>query len=204
MQLPPVLAAEAATLAERYGPTAFITAAIPDGLFDPVGMTDRVGEVCMVVRRPSGRLLTFRKTTYPPGVMRLLTGGIKPGEAIATALRRELAEETGLEVAIRQMLAVIGYRAPGDGPEGHSFYSFAFLLDELGGELASHDPDEQLEAFGEAWPHELLDLAALLERLEERVDRAIGGSWRSWGIFRAVVHRVVAAQLGVAGAVESA
>jgi NAD+ diphosphatase len=196
VRLPDALAGEVAALVDRLGPTAFVAAPIPDGLFEPVSLRDRIGEVCMVVRRPSGRLITFRKEFYPPGVMRLLTGGVKPGEAIEAALLREVAEETGLDVAVRQLLAVIGYSAPGDGPDGFSFFSFAFLLDELGGELASHDPDERLEAFGEAWPHELPALAAFLEQLEAREDRAISGSWRTWGRFRAVVHRVVAAQLG--------
>jgi ADP-ribose pyrophosphatase YjhB (NUDIX family) len=196
MQLPPDLAAEAARLAARLGPAARVEAAIPDGLFDPLTKTDRVGEVCMVIRRPGGRLLTFRKDVYPPGVMRLLTGGIGHGEGVEAALLREVAEETSLDVAVRRLLAVIGYRAPSDPPGGHSFYTFAFLLDELGGVLAPQDPEERVEAFGEAEPAQLYALASFLERLDDRYDREIGGSWRSWGAFRAVVHRVVAEQLG--------
>lgn len=196
MQLPDSLQAETIALAGRYGPTAFVEAAIPDGVFDPLVKTDRVGEVCMVIRRPGGRLLTFRKDVYPQGVMRLLTGGINHGEPVEAALLREVAEETSLDVAVRRLLAVIAYRAPGDPPGPHGFYTFAFLLDELGGVLAPQDPEERVEAYGDAEPAELLGLAANLEGLEERHDRAIGGSWRSWGIFRAVVHRVVAGQLG--------
>lgn len=195
MNLPDTLAAQVAALTARHGPAAMVDAAIADGLFDPVGMDDRFGEVCMVLRRRTGRLLIFRKTFYPAGVMRLLTGGIRHGEAIEAALAREVAEETSLAVEVRRLLAVIAYRAP-ETPPGHdAFYTFAFLLDEVGGELAVQDLEEEVEAFAEADPAELPALAAALEALEERQDRAIGGSWRSWGLFRAVVHRVVAAAL---------
>lgn len=196
LSLTPALQAETAALAERYGPIRYVEAGLPDGAFDPLTKTDRVGEVCMVIRRPDGRLLTFRKDVYPPGVMRLLTGGIAHGESIEAALLREVAEETSLTVAVRRLLAVIGYSAPG-GPAGeHAFYTFAFLLDELGGELVVQDPEERVEAFGTAAPAELSALAAFLERLEDRYDPEIAGRWRSWGRFRAVVHRVVAEQLG--------
>lgn len=191
MHLPDPLAAEVAALHERYGPTTLIEAAIPNGLFDPVRMDDRFGEVCMVIRRPSGRLLTARKTFYPEGAFRLLTGGIRHGEAIEAALAREVAEETSLSVAVRRLLAVIAYTAPETPPGRHAFYSFAFLLDELGGTLAVQDLDEQVAAFGEVEPGGLAAMADALAALEHREDRAIGGSWRNWGTFRAVVHRVV-------------
>jgi ADP-ribose pyrophosphatase YjhB (NUDIX family) len=205
MQLPPGLEAEIAELAAQFGPTAFITAAIPDGVFDPLTRYDRVGEVCMVIRRPSGRLLTFRKDLYPAGVFRLLTGGVNHGEGVQAALLREVAEETSLTVALRRLMAVIGYSAPrmaheAPGEPPFLFYTFAFLLDELSGSLSAQDLDERVEAFRDVEPAELPDLAAYLEGLDDLEDRAIGGSWRSWGVFRAVVHRVVADQLAAEGA----
>jgi 8-oxo-dGTP pyrophosphatase MutT (NUDIX family) len=198
MQLPDHIEAQIADLSGRYGAPARVLADIPDGLFDPVRMDDRIGEVCMVIRRPSGGLLTFRKQIYPAGVMRLLTGGIRPGEPIIDALLREVAEETSLPIAVRRFLAAIGYRTPQTPAQSYAFLTFAFLLDDLGGELLVQDPDEQVEAFGEARPTELRALADALADLDDRVDRAIGGSWQSWGVFRAVVHRVVADTLGAA------
>jgi ADP-ribose pyrophosphatase YjhB (NUDIX family) len=187
--------AQVAELAIRYGQPARVLADIPDGVFDPLTSTDRIGEACMVIRRRSGRLLTFRKDIYPQGVMRLLTGGVRPGERIEDGLLREVAEETSLDVAVRRFLAVIAYRAPQTPPDAHAFLTFAFLLDELGGELAVQDPEERVEAFGEATVAQLYDLAAFLDGLDDRVDREIGGNWRAWGAFRAVSHRVVAEQL---------
>jgi ADP-ribose pyrophosphatase YjhB (NUDIX family) len=195
MQLSDSIEAQVAELAARYGSPARVVADLPDGVFDPLTSLDRMGEVCMVIRRPGGRLLTFRKDFYPRGVMRLLTGGVRPGEPIEAGLLREVAEETSLEVAVRRFLAVIAYRAPSTPPGDVAFITFAFLLDELGGELVVQDPDERVEAFGEAGPEELLRQAALLAGLDDTIDREIGGSWRAWGVFRAAVHRVVAEQL---------
>ncbi|MBX0327350.1 NUDIX hydrolase [Oscillochloris sp. ZM17-4] len=192
LALPAEIADQVVALAARYGGPALVLADIPDGVFDPLTSRDRIGEVCMVIRRRSGRLLTFRKDIYPPGVMRLLTGGVKPGERIEAGLLREVAEETSLDVEVRRFLALIAYRAPQTPPDAYAFLSFAFLLDEIGGELVVQDPEERVEAFGEATVADLYDLASFLEGLDDRQDRAIGGSWRAWGAFRAVSHRVVA------------
>ncbi|MEI7769261.1 MAG: NUDIX hydrolase [Chloroflexales bacterium] len=195
VQLTADLEAQVAELAARYGQPARVLAELADGVFDPLTARDRIGEACMVIRRRSGRLLTFRKDIYPQGVMRLLTGGVRPGERIEEGLLREVAEETSLDVAVRRFLAVIAYRAPQTPPDTYAFLTFAFLLDELGGELVVQDPEERVEVFGEATPAQLYDLAEFLAGLDERADRKIGGSWRAWGAFRAVAHRVVADQL---------
>lgn len=184
--------AQLAALTPRYGTPKRMLVELADQRFDPYVQTDRYGEVCMVIRRPNGGLITMRKDVYPPGVFRLPTGGIRHGEAIYDALLRETAEETGLEVQVTQLLCAVAYRGPDDPPQRIGFASFAFLLDEIGGELAAHDPDERVEAFGLALPHDLPALAAHLEQLSAVEDRAIGGRWQSWGRFRAVIHRAVA------------
>ena len=70
-------------------------------------MGDRRGEVVLALERPSGRLLLHRKAHYGDDTYRLLTGGIGHDEAIAAAAVRESAEETGLQVEIRRLVAVI-------------------------------------------------------------------------------------------------
>ncbi|MBK9943287.1 MAG: NUDIX hydrolase [Kouleothrix sp.] len=185
--------AQISGLAARYGQPRRIEAMLAGGPFDPLIMPDRYGEVCMVVRRPDGTLITAIKTFYPPGAFRLLTGGVHHGEPIADALAREVAEETGLEVIVRRFLAVIEYTAPVIAPR--RFATFAFLLDEIGGRLAVHDPAERIGAFHCLAADALPALADTLASIPDRHDDEIHGSWHDWGSFRAIAHRVVYAAL---------
>lgn len=183
--LAPEIEQEIAALAERYGEPRRFARPVGADTFEPLSMRDRYGEVCMVIRRPSGCLLTAIKTFYPPGAFRLPTGGIHHGETIEAALLREVYEETGLEVAVRRFLAVVEYTG------SHAFATFAFLLDERGGSLGPTDPGEQIGAFREIEIAELPALAETLERAHELGTPERIGSWRDWGAFRAIIHRAV-------------
>ena len=204
--LPAGVAEELAELATQYGePLVWEMALASDsgqfgprirerslrmaGPFEPLGKTDRFGEVCMVVRRRDGTLITARKIYYPADCFRLLTGGISHGEAVYAALLRETAEETGLQVTVRRFLAAVSYRPTmNDAP---NFYTFAFLLDEIGGTLGAVDETEQVAAFGFVPPAELPQLATTLEHLSAEYEADISGLWSDWGRFRAVIHRAV-------------
>lgn len=183
---------EVASLAARFGAPRAVTAAIPDYFEDPVRKPDRCGEVCMVIRRPSGKLLLSIKTFYPRGAYRLPTGGIQPGEGVYDALVREAHEETGLDLVVRRFLARIAYTAEDDEP---LFHTFAFLMDERGGTLGALDETEQIEDWRKVAVHELPAVADFLDDLRTQGTLDIGGDWRAWGKFRAVVHRVVHAEL---------
>ncbi len=105
---------------------------------------------------------------------------------------RETYEETGLQVEVRRFLAAVAYRLGGDSVEKLPvFYTFAFLLDEVGGALGVLDESERVEAFFEVEPGSLLSVAERLEQVETTYSEEIGGRWRDWGCFRAVIHRVV-------------
>jgi 8-oxo-dGTP pyrophosphatase MutT (NUDIX family) len=182
---------EIAGLVARLGPTLTVDATIPDfrvGTWRPLG-----SEVCMVIRRPGGKLLTMIKTFYPRGAHRLPTGGIDPGEPILDAALRETHEETGLDVDVRRLLCHIVYRR--DRGTAPVFHTFAFLLLERGGTLGSLDPHEQLEEFREVEGSELPAIAARLEQIDGETATE-PGDWPAWGRFRAVVHRAVHAALG--------
>lgn len=186
--------AEIAQLAERYGAPRREVVNLACNTFDPLTKKDRIGEVCMVVRRPDGTLILARKTFYPPEGYRLLTGGIGYNEPIEQALLRETWEETGLTVAVRRFLAVLDYRvsaASATTNPSQEFYTFAFLLDEVGGALEPQDEHEQIAGFRFVLPEALPDVADTLEQIGATYDPVIAGRWRDWGIFRAAVHRVV-------------
>jgi 8-oxo-dGTP pyrophosphatase MutT (NUDIX family) len=215
MPLSETLEAQVHDLAARYGTPLRVTATIPTDRFNPLNKRDRVGEVCMVVRRKANaHLLTAIKTHYPTGAYRLLTGGIAQGESIEDALLRETYEETGLDVVVRRFLAVIEYQVeshlpsspPATDQSDHlagtrqptpiQFTTFAFLLDEVGGVLMPQDESEQIADFREVAPDELPAVADFLEALDTTFDTTtMSESWRGWGTFRAVVHRVVYATL---------
>lgn len=189
--LPQSVQHELEQLAQRYGQPLVYTADLgANDLFDPLNKTDRYGEVCMVVRRKNGRLLTMTKTFYPKGAYRLPTGGINYGESIHDALLRETHEETGLQVNINRFLAAIAYRVPVVNTQP-LFYTFAFLLDEVNGTLGAIDETERIEAFREIEPAELPTLATFLEAVKNEYSEEIDGIWNDWGHFRAVIHRAV-------------
>jgi ADP-ribose pyrophosphatase YjhB (NUDIX family) len=181
--------AEIDRLAYRYGPPRRVRATIDDSFDDPIRKDDRFGEVCMVIRRPNGNVLLAIKSFYPRGAYRLPTGGIHHGEQIGDALVREAHEETGLDLEVRRFLAHIAY--VGRDPRTPLFHTFAFALDERGGMLGALDESEQIEAWRDVTPAELVKVADFLDDLRSDGTRGVGGSWRAWGKFRAVVHRVV-------------
>jgi 8-oxo-dGTP pyrophosphatase MutT (NUDIX family) len=192
VELLPETRREIDALAARFGQPLVVDSPLPGYFEDPIRKPDRYGEVCMVVRRPNGALLLSIKTFYPRGAYRLPTGGIHPGEEILDALVRETHEETGLEFEVRRFLARIAYHSD-DAPAGAPlFHTFAFLLDETGGTLGALDTTEQIEDWREIAVADLPRVADFLDDLKTAGTLDIGGDWRAWGKFRAVVHRVVA------------
>lgn len=147
----------------------------------------RDGEVALFIQRRNGHLILHTKDFYPDGVLRVPTGGIKPGETVTAAVHRETLEETGLRVAIERFLTFVEFEFDWQG-QVTRYPSYGFLLREMEGDLKSLDPDERIAAFSEV---PFSDLPAVAERLEK-----VPLSWQDWGQFRAVPHRMVAELLG--------
>jgi len=191
VELSAAIRAELDDLAQRFGAPRNVVATIDDSFKDPIWKRDRFGEVCMVIRRPNGKLLLSIKTFYPRGAYRLPTGGIHHDEGVYDALVREAHEETGLETTTERFLARIAYRRLSRPADVAVFHTFAFLLGETGGTLGTLDPSEQLEDWREIDIGDLPRVAEFLGDLRSAGTQDIGGDWRAWGQFRAVVHRVV-------------
>jgi ADP-ribose pyrophosphatase YjhB (NUDIX family) len=185
--LPESMQAELTELSARLGSPVTGSTDLGDSSYLRRVVERRIAEVCMVVRRPGRRLLVFRKPFYPAGIFRLLTGGVELEESILDALRREVNEETGLTTEVERFLAASAYL--GDGRP--QFASFAFLLDERSGTLGALDQDEQVEAFREVEPAQLLEIAEQLERLPSECNDVLGDNIHDWGLLRALNHRLV-------------
>src|SRR2546430_12989798 len=109
MELRPEVAREIDELGRRYGAPKRVRVTVDDSFDDPIRKPDRYGEVCMVIRRPNGKVLLSIKTFYPRGAFRLPTGGIHHGEGVYDALVREASEETGLTLDVARFLGRVAY-----------------------------------------------------------------------------------------------
>lgn len=169
-----------AALGQRYGVPKRIVRKLPSIAFPPVNERAH-GEVCMAIMRPNGHFLLHTKRTYPNAVMRLPSGGIKAGEDLEHALRREIWEETNLEFTIERFVAVLQYEDP---RAKASFRTHLFCVREISGELRSNDPTEHITDWREAKPNELLTYAQELTRMDRE--------WHNWGLFRAAALETLA------------
>ncbi len=64
----------------------------------------RTHDVTMLIEGPDGRFALMSKHSYPPGIFRSPSGGVKPGEDLVTGALREAKEETGLVIDLKRFL----------------------------------------------------------------------------------------------------
>lgn len=143
---------------------------------------DRRGEVVFCVVRPTGKVITITCTEYPENIYRIPTGGIGHEEDIIAAVFREVKEELGLEVEIRAFAGVIRIRFE-HKDENVMFYSYVFILDEVGGRLLDDASDDEVSGIKE------VDLEGLGQTVLALYD--IKGKWQDWGKFRYVTTKAV-------------
>lgn len=88
-----------------------------------------------VVRDDGGRLLTVRRGGRPARGRWTLPGGkVEAGEDLGAALRREVAEETGLDVEVGDLVGFVERFA-----EGTHYVILDFAARVVGGELVAGD-----------------------------------------------------------------
>lgn len=141
-------------------------------------------EVGFLLRNPCDEILLTRKTQYPKEVYRIPTGGVKDDshESVLEALAREVGEEFGLEVRRPIYALRIDYDLA--WKEFQSAYTtHLFVLDVDTDRPPIIDFDQENEATLWENPKNLAKYLGILG--------ALGGQWRSWGMFRSVLHRQV-------------
>ena len=83
-------------------------------------MTDRVGLAVGAVVVRDGRLLLVERANEPAAGLWAVPGGrVEAGESLLEAVRREVAEETGFEVAVGDVAWVGESIGPGSPPAWH-------------------------------------------------------------------------------------
>lgn len=147
---------------------------------------DRRGEVVFCVIRPNGKIVAVTCSDYPENIYRIPTGGIDHDENVLEAIFREVYEELGLEVKVKSFGGVVRIRFE-HRSEHVMFYSYIFILEEIGGKLLEDASDDEISAVREVDVDELGEIA---ENLKE-----IKGKWRDWGQFRYVTTNAVVKHL---------
>ena len=179
--------AELRTLRERYGdfPVEHHTLTVGEMFFErartPVG-TGRRAEILAVVVRPDGLVLVHTKRFYPPGIYRLLSGGIHTGEPVERALEREIREETGQSIAGRCLIGVLTYTILHKS-ERIDFASYVYRVDVPNSTVWVEDDEEEISDL--RW----VPFSALEEICQQL--RQVPEGWRDWGEYRALGHEFV-------------
>lgn len=112
-----------------------------------------------VVLDDGGRLLVVLRSNPPAAGRWSLPGGsVEPGEGVRDAVRREVAEETGLEVAVGDLVGFVEVR-----DDRHHYVILDFAARVLGGELRAGDDAREV-----AWmTRSELDAAGATDDLPE-------------------------------------
>jgi NAD+ diphosphatase len=94
----------------------------------------RVAPAIMALVRRGPELLLARGPHFPPGMYSALAGFVEPGESLEQCVRREVAEEVGVEVG------ALSYFASQPWPFPHSLM-IAFVCDWLSGEIRPQETE---------------------------------------------------------------
>jgi len=128
-----------------------------------------------VIYDPDGRVLLIRRKNEPfTGAFALPGGFVDIGETVEAACRREVREETGLEV---HDLALIGvYSNPGRDPRGHTVSAAFMARLPVSTPPSAGDDAAAAEWVGDWRAHKLaFDHAQILEDAEKMLVRRAQG-----------------------------
>ncbi len=120
---------------------------LASGIVAAMPYTPIVGTLGYVWDRANDRILLVHRTGRPDdeqfGKWNGLGGKLERDEDVAGCMRRELAEEAGIEVTAMELRGTISW--PGFGPNGEDWLGFVFLVDHWTGTPHSANPEGPLE-----------------------------------------------------------
>ena len=113
----------------------------------PKPYTPIVATLGYVLSPDRRQVLMIHRNTRPGdhhlGKYNGLGGKIEPTEDVAAGMRREIAEEAGIECTEISLRGTISW--PGFGKNGEDWLGFVFLITAFEGEPYSENPEGQLE-----------------------------------------------------------
>ena len=128
-----------------------------------------------VIADEAGRLFLARRGPHARnerGLWEFPGGSVEFGETLAGALRREMREEYGVEIAVLELLDVVDHILP---EEGQHWVSPSFLCRILSGEPQIREPQKCTEIgwfLPEEAPRELTQISrANLEQYRRRLQK---------------------------------
>jgi ADP-ribose pyrophosphatase YjhB (NUDIX family) len=129
-----------------------------------------VPSVTAIVVNDAGQLLLVHKTDN--GLWALPGGGVDPGESVSDAVVREVKEETGLNVEVRDLSGV--YSNPHhvmayDDGEVRQQFSLCFRTQLLGGTIATSSETSEVEFV----PVDKLDALNIHESMRLRITHGL-------------------------------
>ncbi|HEY3344262.1 MAG TPA: NUDIX domain-containing protein [Anaerolineaceae bacterium] len=108
--------------------------------------TDYIGVgVGALIRDPSGKVFLARRgpeAKNERGLWELPGGSVEFGERLAEALRREMDEEFGIQIAVGELLDVVDHILPA---EGQHWVSPTYLCEIVAGEPVIREPTKCTE-----------------------------------------------------------
>ena len=101
---------------------------------------ERNHDVTLYIRKDD-RFVVIAKPFYPEGLYRAPSGGLQPGESFDDGIEREMAEETGVDIALDRFILKTNVRFLHEG-KTILWRSFVFTADYVSGEFEWTDTDE--------------------------------------------------------------
>ncbi|OFV68261.1 MAG: NUDIX hydrolase [Candidatus Syntrophoarchaeum caldarius] len=105
---------------------------------------NRAHDITFIIEK-GDLIAVIRKSSHPPGVYRIPSGGVELGEDLETGLQREAFEETGLKIEILNYLLRVEACFTFNNLH-QKWRSHVFRTKWVSGKLAPHDHEEIEEA----------------------------------------------------------
>ena len=148
--------------------------------------------VLIAVKGGDGKILTGAKPAFfPPGITRLLGGGVDEGEEVEQAASRELNEELGVVISVDRLVPLAQFNTSAIDKDEREFYNETFLFGVDIGE-AAYRPGDDVKQIVAASKEELNALATAYGELPPSLwYRGSEGdfSWHDYGKLYSIIHR---------------